>query len=64
MKVSLVIPVYYNEDNLRPLYKDIKEKFIENMNGDVFISIKELPKGKDVNDLTKSEFELLKTDDF
>lgn len=29
MKVSLVIPVYYNEDNLRPLYKDIKEKFID-----------------------------------
>ncbi len=29
MKVSLVIPVYYNEDNLRPLYEDIKEKFID-----------------------------------
>ena len=29
MKVSLVIPVYYNEDNLRPLYTDIKNKFIE-----------------------------------
>lgn len=29
MKVSIVIPVYYNEDNLRPLYKDIKEKFID-----------------------------------
>ncbi|SFU85138.1 glycosyltransferase family 2 protein [Butyrivibrio sp. M55] len=29
MKVSLVIPVYYNEDNLRPLYDDIKEKFID-----------------------------------
>ena len=28
MKVSLVIPVYYNEENLRPLYEDIKEKFI------------------------------------
>ena len=28
MKVSLVIPVYYNEDNLRPLYEDIKDKFI------------------------------------
>lgn len=28
MKVSIVIPVYYNEDNLKPLYKDIKEKFI------------------------------------
>ena len=29
MKVSLVIPVYFNEDNLRPLYEDIKEKFID-----------------------------------
>lgn len=28
MKVSIVIPVYYNEDNLRPLYADIREKFI------------------------------------
>lgn len=29
MKISIVIPVYYNEDNLRPLYDDIKKKFIE-----------------------------------
>lgn len=29
MKLSIVIPVYYNEDNLRPLYKDIKEKIID-----------------------------------
>ncbi len=28
MKVSLIIPVYYNEDNLRPLYEDLKQKFI------------------------------------
>lgn len=27
-KVSIVIPVYYNELNLRPLYNDIKNKFI------------------------------------
>lgn len=26
MKISLTIPVYYNQDNLRPLYKDIQEK--------------------------------------
>ncbi|MDE6517524.1 MAG: glycosyltransferase family 2 protein [Acetatifactor sp.] len=26
MKISLVIPVYYNEDNLMPLYQDIYEK--------------------------------------
>lgn len=29
MKVSIVIPVYYNEENLRPLYQDIKDKFID-----------------------------------
>lgn len=26
MKISLIIPVYYNQDNLYPLYKDIREK--------------------------------------
>ncbi len=34
MKVSIIIPVYYNEDNLRPLYADIKEKFIEKISYD------------------------------
>ena len=34
MKVSIVIPVYYNEDNLRPLYSDIKEKFIDKIDYD------------------------------
>lgn len=34
MKVSLVIPVYYNEENLRPLYEDIKTKFIEKIDYD------------------------------
>lgn len=34
MKVSLVIPVYYNEDNLRPLYEDLKEKFISKIDYD------------------------------
>lgn len=29
MKISIVIPVYYNQDNLRPLYADIKEKIID-----------------------------------
>lgn len=28
MKVSIVIPVYFNRDNLKPLYADLKEKFI------------------------------------
>ena len=26
MKISIVIPVYFNEENLRPLYKDLCEK--------------------------------------
>lgn len=28
MKVSIVIPVYFNEENLQPLYADIKEKLL------------------------------------
>lgn len=28
-KLSIVVPVYYNELNLRPLYQDIKEKIID-----------------------------------
>ncbi len=34
MRVSIVIPVYYNEDNLRPLYWDLKEKFIDKIDYD------------------------------
>lgn len=26
MRISVVIPIYYNQDNLRPLYSDMKEK--------------------------------------
>lgn len=29
MKLSIVIPVYYNEENLLPLYEDIKSKIID-----------------------------------
>lgn len=29
MKLSMVIPVYFNEENLRPLYQDIREKIID-----------------------------------
>ncbi len=29
MKLSIIIPIYYNEDNIYPLYADIKEKVIE-----------------------------------
>lgn len=34
MKVSIVVPVYYNEQNLEPLYADIKEKFINRIDYD------------------------------
>ena len=34
MKVSIVIPVYYNEDNLIPLYEDLKAKFISKIDYD------------------------------
>ncbi len=34
MKVSIVIPVYYNEDNLYPLYHDLRENFIEKIDYD------------------------------
>lgn len=29
MKLSIVIPVYYNQDNLVPLYEDMKEKVLD-----------------------------------
>lgn len=31
MKLSIVIPVYFNEENLIPLYEDIKEKIIDDI---------------------------------
>lgn len=34
MKVSIVIPVYYNEDNLKLLYEDLQEKFIKKIDYD------------------------------
>lgn len=29
MKLSIIVPVYYNQDNLKPLYDDIKKKIID-----------------------------------
>ena len=29
MKLSIIIPVYYNQDNLIPLYDDLKKKVID-----------------------------------
>jgi len=34
MKLSIVIPVYYNEDNLRPLYDDLKTKVLDTIDYD------------------------------
>ena len=53
MKVSIVIPVYYNEDNLCPLYADIKEKFINKIDFEYEIIM--------VNDGSKDKsFEVMK----
>lgn len=32
MKISIVIPIYFNEENLKPLYADLQEKFINKTN--------------------------------
>ncbi|MCR5397385.1 MAG: glycosyltransferase family 2 protein [Lachnospiraceae bacterium] len=54
MKVSIVIPVYYNEDNLIPLYEDLKAKFISKINYDYEIVM--------VNDGSKDKsYEVMKT---
>lgn len=33
-KLSIIIPVYYNEGNLHPLYLDLKEKVLDKLNSD------------------------------
>ena len=33
-KLSIVVPVYFNEQNLKPLYQDLKEKIIDVINFD------------------------------
>ena len=47
MKVSIIIPVYFNQDNLIPLYEDIKEKIIDVIDYDYEIVM--------VNDGSKDE---------
>ena len=39
MKISIIVPVYYNEDNLYPLYNDLKEKFISKIDYDYEIIV-------------------------
>lgn len=34
MKISIIVPVYYNADNLIPLYSDIKDKVIDHIDYD------------------------------
>ena len=34
MKLSIVVPVYYNEENLRPLYNDLKAKVFDTIDFD------------------------------
>lgn len=34
MKASIIIPVYFNEENLWPLYEDIRQKFISKIDFD------------------------------
>lgn len=34
MKLSIIIPVYYNQDNLVPLYDDLKKKVIDKIKYD------------------------------
>ncbi|TCL59359.1 dolichol-phosphate mannosyltransferase [Kineothrix alysoides] len=53
MKLSIVIPVYYNEDNLQPLYDDMKQKIIDVINYDYEIVL--------VNDGSKDKsYEVMK----
>ena len=54
MKVSIIIPVYYNEANLIPLYEDLKEKFIDVIDYDYEIVM--------VNDGSKDKsYDVMKT---
>lgn len=53
MKVSIVIPVYFNQDNLLPLYDDLREKFITKIDYEYEIVM--------VNDGSKDEsFQVMK----
>ena len=41
MKLSIVVPVYYNEENLEPLYADLKAKVFTKIDYDYEIRIRE-----------------------
>ena len=40
-KISIIVPVYYNQDNLLPLYVDLKEKVLMKLNMEYEIIISE-----------------------
>ena len=49
MKLSIVIPVYYNEDNLIPLYEDIQKKIIQVIDYEYeIVMVKSWKKGSNV----------------
>lgn len=53
MKISIIIPVYYNELNLIPLYEDLREKFLSKIDYDYEIVM--------VNDGSKDQsYEIMK----
>ena len=35
-KISIIVPVYYNEENLLPLYADLKEKVVNHLGQDSY----------------------------
>ena len=50
-KLSIIIPVYYNQDNLRPLYEDMKAKIFNKITCDyelIFVNDGSLDKSYDV----------------
>lgn len=50
-KLSIIIPVYYNQENLRPLYEDMKEKIFNKVNWDyelIFVNDGSLDNSYDV----------------
>lgn len=35
-KISIIVPVYYNEENLLPLYADLREKVVNHLGQDSY----------------------------
>ena len=54
MKLSIVIPVYFNHDNLLPLYNDLREKVLCKLDCDYEILM--------VDDYNKCDIGLVRSD--